>query len=60
MGHYQQARLHPDRPLRPLQLKRPPDFACVDCGGGPHYAKDLCKPCYMRNLHQRRRNARNA
>ncbi|MCY4522224.1 MAG: hypothetical protein OXC13_15785 [Caldilineaceae bacterium] len=47
-SHYQQARQHPDRPLRPLQLKRGPRTPCGRCGKPQHYAKGLCKACYER------------
>ena len=26
-----------------------PSRKCTQCGAGPHYAKDLCRPCYDRD-----------
>ena len=57
-AHYQQALLHPERPLRPLRRTRPADFRCVRCGVKPHYARDLCYNCYMYDLNRARRAQR--
>ena len=51
-AHYRQARMFPERPLRPLQLKRPKDSPCLRCGKREHYAKGLCKACYERQRRQ--------
>ena len=60
-GHYQQVRLHPDRPLQPLRLQRGPDFRCERCGKQKrHYAKGRCRNCYMYDLNRRLRSARQA
>ena len=51
-SHYYQARAHPDRPLRPLKLKRPKDTPCTQCGKPEHYARGMCKACYEKKRRQ--------
>ena len=62
-AHYQQARLHPERPLRPLRRKRRSRdrdlVRCRRCGQRkPYYAKGLCRNCYMAGVNRRHRQQR--
>lgn len=58
-AHYQQARLDPERPLRPLRAKRKDGHTmehCARCGKRrKHYANGLCKSCYEWAQRQKRK-----